>query len=87
MKDGMLRATRNIILGLNVEDYPKAKEGIIQSGLAIGADCPFRPIHLRPDRKTACPMCKYGYGQGVMVWFNHASLDQLTDFVKQMEKE
>ena len=25
MKDGMLRATRNIILGLNVADYPKAK--------------------------------------------------------------
>ena len=32
-------------------------------------------------------MCKYGYGQGVMVWFNHTNLDQLTDFVRQMEKE
>jgi len=90
MKDGMLRATRNIILGLNVEDYPKAKGDKIQSGLAIGANCPaFDPIHLSgPDKgKTACPMCKYGYGQGVMVWFNHTSLDQLRDFVRQMEKE
>ena len=32
-------------------------------------------------------MCKYGYGQGVMVWFNHTSLDQLTDFAKQLERE
>jgi len=90
MKDGMLRATRHIILGLNVEDYPKAKENNIESGLAIGASCPaFDPIHLSgADKgKTACPMCKYGYGQGVMVWFNHANLDQMSDFVKKMEKE
>lgn len=90
LKDGMLRATRNIILGLNVEDYPQTKRDNIQSGLAIGANCPaFDPVHLSgADKgKTACPMCKYGYGQGVMVWFNHTNLDQLTDFVKQMEKE
>jgi protocatechuate 3,4-dioxygenase, beta subunit len=88
MKDGMLRATRHIILGLNVEDYPKANESNIESGLAIGANCPaFDPIHLSgADKgKTTCPMCKYGYGQGVMVWFNHANLDQMTDFVEQME--
>ncbi len=35
MKDGMLRATRNIILGLNVADYPKAAVKNIQSNLAI----------------------------------------------------
>jgi len=38
MKDGMLRATRNIILGLNVPDYPKADVTNVQSGLAIGAN-------------------------------------------------
>jgi protocatechuate 3,4-dioxygenase beta subunit len=32
-------------------------------------------------------MCKYGYGQGIMLWFNHANLDQLQDFAKTLENE
>ncbi len=32
-------------------------------------------------------MCKYGYGQGIMVWFNHANLDQMSDFVQKLENE
>ncbi len=90
MKDGMLRASRNIILGLNVPDYPKAAAINMQSGLAIGANCPaFDPIHLSgiDKGKSTCPMCKYGYGQGVMVWINHTNLEQMNDFVKRMEKE
>ena len=90
MKDGMLRATRNIILGLNVADYPKAASKNIQSGLDIGANCPaFDPLHLSgADKgKHVCPMCKYGYGQGVMVWFNHSNLDQLKRFVSILERE
>jgi len=90
MKDGMLRATRNIILGLNVPDYPKAAAKNIQSGLAIGANCPaFDPVHLSgiDKGKSTCPMCKYGYRQGVMVWINHTNLEQMNDFVKRMEKE
>ena len=90
MKDGMLRATRNIILGLNVPDYPETAVKNIQSGLAIGANCPaFDPIHLSgvDKGKSTCPMCKYGYGQGVMVWINHTNLDQMNDFAKRMEKE
>jgi protocatechuate 3,4-dioxygenase beta subunit len=90
MKDGMLRATRNIILGLNVPDYPETAVKNIQSGLAIGANCPaFDPFHLSgvDKGKSTCPMCKYGYGQGVMVWINHTNLEQMNDFVKRMEKE
>ena len=90
MKDGMLRATRNIILGFNVPGYPKAAAKMIQSGLAIGANCPaFDPLHLSgvDKGKTTCPMCKYGYGQGVMVWINHTNLEQMNDFARQMEKE
>jgi protocatechuate 3,4-dioxygenase beta subunit len=45
-KDGMLRATRNITLGLNVPGYPSAGKPL-QSGLAIGSNCPaFDPVHL-----------------------------------------
>lgn len=90
MKDGMLRATRHIILGMNVPDYPQAAAGKIMSGLSIGANCPaFDPLHLSGADKgsTACPMCKYGYGKGVMVWINHANLDQMSGFLQTMEKE
>jgi protocatechuate 3,4-dioxygenase, beta subunit len=89
-KDGMLRAKRNIILGLNVTDYPVTKVKSPESGLAIGSNCPaFDPVHLSGADKgsTACPMCKYGSGQGVMVWFNHANLDEMKDFVTTFEKE
>jgi protocatechuate 3,4-dioxygenase, beta subunit len=90
MKDGMLRAKRNIIPGLNVVDYPVKKLKSPESGLAIGSNCPaFDPVHLSGADKgsTACPMCKYGSGQGVMVWFNHANLDEMKDFVTIFEKE
>jgi protocatechuate 3,4-dioxygenase beta subunit len=32
-------------------------------------------------------MCKYGTGQGVMVWFNHANLDHMSEFVQTLERE
>jgi protocatechuate 3,4-dioxygenase beta subunit len=88
--NGILHGTRHIILGLNVPDYPYTGLPKIKSGLAIGANCPaFDPVHLSgaDSGKTVCPMCKYGYGQGVMVWFNHANLDQLSGFAKKLESE
>lgn len=89
-KNGMLRASRNIILGLHVPGYPVAKKQNISSGLAIGEDCPaFDPLHLSgADKgKKACPMCKYGFGQGIMVWFNHNNLDGLKQFSKSLESQ
>jgi len=68
----------------------KAVKPNLNSGLAIGSNCPaFDPFHLSgADKgKSACPMCKYGYGRGVMVWINHANLDQMNQFVKTMENE
>jgi protocatechuate 3,4-dioxygenase beta subunit len=89
LKDGIYYATRNIYLGRNIPGYPQTKKGL-QSGLERDDNCPaFEPIHLSgTDKgKDACPMCKYGYGQGVMVWFNHTSLDTLKDFALMLEKE
>lgn len=90
-KNGIQVATRDIILGLNVQDYPVAKAGSdLKSGLAIGSNCPaFDPLHLSGAdvNKKACPMCKYGYGQGIMIWFNHANLERMNGFVKGLEKE
>lgn len=82
-------AERNIYLGRNIPGYPQHSVAL-QSGLELGDNCPaFDPFHLSGADKgsDACPMCKYGYGQGVMVWFNHTSLDKLRNFALQLEKE
>lgn len=89
LKDGIYYAERDIYLGRNIPGYPQPEVGL-RSGLELGDNCPaFEPIHLSgADKgKDACPMCKYGYGQGVMVWFNHTSLDTLKEFALALEKE
>ena len=88
--NGISHGTRHIVLGLNVPDYPYTGLPKMKSGLAVGSNCPaFDPLHLSggDSGKTVCPMCKYGYGQGIMVWFNHANLDQLNEFAKTLEKQ
>ena len=89
-RNGILYATRDIILGKNVKDYPKATLNNLKSGLAIGSNCPaFDPKHVSgADKgKTACPMCKYGYQQGIMVWINDANLESMGSFVRTLETE
>ncbi len=89
-KDGIRHATRHIILGLNIPDYPYKGLPKLTSGLALGSNCPaFDPLHLSGADvgKKACPMCKYGQGQGVMIWFSHTNLDQMKDFILALEKE
>lgn len=89
-KDGVQHATRHIFLGRNIPDYPYKGLPKLESGLALGANCPaFDPLHLSGADvgKKACPMCKYGQGQGIMLWFNHANLEQMKDFVLVLEKE
>jgi protocatechuate 3,4-dioxygenase, beta subunit len=88
-ENGILVGKRDIILGLNIPDYPKASVNY-SSGLSLGSNCPaFDPLHLSgADKgKQACPMCKYGYGKGVMVWFNHANLSEMSEFVQLLESE
>lgn len=62
-------AEHNIILGLNIPNYPeKIKDGQ-QSGLQIGEGSPsFRPHHaFGPDKgTTTCPVCKYGRYHGIL---------------------
>jgi len=89
-KNGIWYAERNIYLGKNIPHYPAASLKNIQSGLSIGSNCPaFDPLHISgiDVGKKACPMCKYGYGQGIMIWFNHTDLEGMNDFVKRLEKE
>lgn len=62
----------------------------LESGLGLGAECPaFDPYHVSgPDTgTTACPMCKYGQKQGIMVWLNDDDWDGLTILAGKMEAE
>ena len=89
-RNGMLYGERNIYLGRNIPDYPQTRMKGLQSGLNLGDNCPaFDPLHLSgADKgKHVCPMCKYGYGQGVMLWFNHTNLDKLKRFAVLLDRE
>ena len=68
-KDGLQIAEHDIVLGLNIPNYPKRKAKSVQSGLNIGEDQPsFTPFHaFGPDKGTqACPVCKYGRYHGIL---------------------
>ena len=62
-------AEHDIILGLNIPNYPKKTNTEKLSGLNIGEDQPsFIPFHAwGPDKGTrTCPVCKYGRYHGVV---------------------
>lgn len=69
LKDSLQIAEHDIILGLNIPNYPKKTIVKIQSGLNIGEDQPsFIPFHaFGPDKGTqTCPVCKYGRYHGII---------------------
>jgi protocatechuate 3,4-dioxygenase beta subunit len=62
-------AEHNIVLGLNIPDYPSKNNIETQLGLHIGEDQPsFMPFHaFGPDKGTrTCPVCKYGRYHGIV---------------------
>ncbi len=64
-------AEHNIILGLNIPNYPEVNANTIDSGLEIGEENPsFTPYHaFGPDKDTrACPVCKYGRYHGIVYY-------------------
>jgi protocatechuate 3,4-dioxygenase beta subunit len=89
-KDGIWYSVRDIYLGRNIPDYPKAESKEIKSGLDLGDNCPaFDPMHLsgRDAGKIVCPMCKYGFGQGIILWFKNTDLNELNTLAVSLEKE
>lgn len=69
LKDSLQIAEHNIILGLNVPNYPRKRAVAKSSGLNIGEDQPsFTPFHaFGPDKGTqTCPVCKYGRYHGII---------------------
>jgi protocatechuate 3,4-dioxygenase, beta subunit len=84
-------AEHNIILGLNIPNYPETKKLEMQSGLEIGEDNPsFIPYHAYgPDKGTrTCPVCKYGRFHGIVYFVgNNPNWDDIKKWLIFLEQE
>jgi protocatechuate 3,4-dioxygenase, beta subunit len=84
-------AEHNIILGLNVPNYPDSKGAKQNSGLEIGEDNPsFIPFHaFGPDKGTrTCPVCKYGRYNGIVYYVgNKPDWEDIKKWLAFLEKE
>jgi protocatechuate 3,4-dioxygenase, beta subunit len=90
-KDDLQIAEHNIILGLNIPNYPETVETKTQSGLHIGEDQPsFIPFHAYgPDKGSrACPVCKYGRYHGIIYFVgNHSNLEDIKKWLLFLEQQ
>ncbi|MGZ5246607.1 MAG: hypothetical protein ACXWV5_06125, partial [Flavitalea sp.] len=97
-KDGLLVGERDIILGLNIPDYPgnstqdnSQKEFALNRALQIGEDvASFIPYHAwGPDKGTrTCPVCKYGWYHGVLYFVgNKPDWPDIRKWLVFLEKE
>jgi protocatechuate 3,4-dioxygenase beta subunit len=82
---------RNIILGLNIPDYPGKQTNKINSGKKIGEDIiSFIPYHAwGPDKGTrTCPICKYGWYLGILYFVgNDPNWDEIRLWLTFLEDE
>lgn len=82
---------RDIILGLNIPEYPVKKEASLVSGRNIGEDViSFTPYHAwGPDKDTkTCPVCKYGWYQGILYFVgNEPDWDEIKQWLLFLEAE
>lgn len=90
--DGKIQiAEHNIILGLNIPNYPADEVSQINSGLDIGEDQPsFLPYHAYgPNKGTrACPVCTYGRHHGILLFAGSKSdRNEIKDWLRFLEKE
>lgn len=84
-------AEHNIILGLNIPNYPTDRNNSIKSGLEIGEDNPsFTPFHaFGPDKGTkTCPVCKYGRYHGIVYFVgNNPNWSEIKKWLTFLEQE
>jgi len=84
-------AEHNIILGLNIPNYPETNKPEKQSGLEIGEDNPsFIPYHaFGPDKGSrACPVCKYGRFHGIVYFVgNNPNWNDIKQWLTFLEQE
>lgn len=92
VKKGKLQVgERNIILGLNIPNYPTKAKNDIHSGRNIGEDIlSFIPYHAwGPDKGTrTCPICKYGWYHGILYFVgNNPNWNEIKNWLTFLEKE
>jgi len=91
LKDSIQIAEHNIILGLNIPNYPKKLSVNKPSGLNIGEDQPsFTPFHaFGPDMGTqTCPVCKYGRYHGIIYFVgNNPNWNKIKTWLQFLEQE
>jgi protocatechuate 3,4-dioxygenase, beta subunit len=91
VKGDLQVAEHDIILGLNIPNYPTAASRSPKFGLAIGEDQPsFIPFHAwGPDRGSrACPVCKYGRYHGILYFVgDHPDMAQVKKWLAFLEAE
>lgn len=91
LKDSLQIAEHNIVLGLNIPNYPKKINSEKQSGLNIGEDQPsFTPFHaFGPDKGTqTCPVCKYGRYHGILYFVgNNPNWTETKEWLRFLEQE
>jgi protocatechuate 3,4-dioxygenase beta subunit len=94
IKEEVQVAEHDIVLGLNVPNYPDNSnffKQAIESGPSVGEDQPsFIPYHIfGPDQyTTTCPVCKYGRYHGIIFFSDFLYVDdELITWIKFFEKE
>jgi protocatechuate 3,4-dioxygenase, beta subunit len=91
MDEEMQVAEHNIILGLNIPNYPTSTNSKIKSGLEIGEDNPsFTPFHAwGPDKGTrTCPVCKYGRYHGIVYFVgSNPNWTEIKEWLTFLEQE
>ena len=84
-------AEHNIVLGLNIPDYPAQNKIEVQSGLNVGEDQPsFTPFHaFGPDKgTTTCPVCKYGRFHGTVYFVgDHPEWNEIKKWLKFLDDQ
>lgn len=89
LKGNLQIAEHDIILGLNIPNYPQKDVSNKKSGLNIGEDQPsFIPFHaFGPDKGSqACPVCKYGRYHGIVLFVgNNPDWDDIKKWLGFLE--
>lgn len=84
-------AEHNIILGLNIPNYPEIKKIEKHSGLEIGEENPsFIPFHaFGPDKGSrTCPVCKYGRFHGIVYFVgNNPNWNEIKKWLIFLEQQ
>lgn len=82
---------RNLILGLNIPDYPNTMVSELNSGNNVGEDVfSFIPFHAwGPDKGTkTCPICKYGWYHGILYFVgNNPNWSEINQWLTFLESE